>query len=231
MCNPKAGKHLKYKPLYRDKETISEPIFTEAPRLQGGPDCPARFAEASRQGIKKNNFINDNAVCIPLQRRVYPLWQIGRLEGNYQVKKGGSNMKKTVFISGILLLMLIFSQSLCAGNSKEKSAVASSDSWLSLVDSWNYSGSWKHAAEYFRNAVTEEQWINSMKSFRKPLGRALTREIISKQYMTSLPGAPDGEYVIIQYSTSFENKKSAVETVTPMLDKDNIWRVSGYFIK
>ena len=44
-------------------------------------------------------------------------------------------MKKTAFISGILLLMLIFSQSLCAGNSKEESTVSSSDSWLSLVDS------------------------------------------------------------------------------------------------
>ncbi len=140
-------------------------------------------------------------------------------------------MKKTAIVSAILLFMLIFSQLLCAGNSKEESAVSSSDSWLSLVDSKNYSGSWEHAAEYFRNAVTEEQWVNSMKSFRKPLGRALTREIISKQFMTSLPGAPDGEYVVIQYSTSFEKKKSAVETVTPMLDKDNIWRVSGYYIK
>ena len=140
-------------------------------------------------------------------------------------------MKKTAVISAMLLLMLIFSQSVYAGGSKEESAVTSSGSWLSLVDNEDYSGSWKQAAGYFRNAVTEDQWANSMKSFRKPLGRALTREIISKQYMTSLPGAPDGEYVVIQYSTSFENKKSAVETVTPMLDKDNIWRVSGYFIK
>jgi ribosomal protein S17E len=37
--------------------------------------------------------------------------------------------------------------------------------------------------------------------------------------------------VIIQYDSSFENKKSAVETVTPMLDKDGKWRVSGYYIK
>ncbi len=49
--------------------------------------------------------------------------------------------------------------------------------------------------------------------------------------MTSLPGAPDGEYVVISYETSFTNKKSAIETVTPMLDKDGKWRVSGYFIK
>ncbi|MGA9534411.1 MAG: DUF4019 domain-containing protein [Desulfobacterales bacterium] len=27
------------------------------------------------------------------------------------------------------------------------------------------------------------------------------------------------------------NKTSAVETITPMLDKDGQWRVSGYYIK
>ena len=59
----------------------------------------------------------------------------------------------------------------------------------------------------------------------------LKRSVKSKQYATSLPGAPDGEYVVIQYETSFEKKKSAIETVTPMLDKDGKWRVSGYYIK
>jgi hypothetical protein len=42
---------------------------------------------------------------------------------------------------------------------------------------------------------------------------------------------PDGQYVVIQYKTAFENKKAGVETITPMLDKDKKWRVSGYFIK
>jgi hypothetical protein len=37
--------------------------------------------------------------------------------------------------------------------------------------------------------------------------------------------------VTIQYETVFENKASAVETITPMLDPDGIWRVSGYFIR
>jgi hypothetical protein len=45
------------------------------------------------------------------------------------------------------------------------------------------------------------------------------------------PGAPDGKYVVIRYETSFRNKKAATETVTPMLDADGRWRVSGYFIK
>jgi hypothetical protein len=59
----------------------------------------------------------------------------------------------------------------------------------------------------------------------------LTRKLKSAAYTKTLPGAPDGEYVVIRYESSFEHKQSAVETVTPMLDKDGVWRVSGYYIK
>jgi hypothetical protein len=54
---------------------------------------------------------------------------------------------------------------------------------------------------------------------------------MSASYRTSLPGAPDGQYVVIKFNTWFENKKSAIETVTPKMDKDGMWRVSGYYIK
>jgi hypothetical protein len=60
---------------------------------------------------------------------------------------------------------------------------------------------------------------------------ASMKTLSSKTYMTSLPGAPDGEYVVIKFETSFQNKKSAVETITPMREKDGKWRVSGYYIK
>ena len=32
--------------------------------------------------------------------------------------------------------------------------------------------------------------------------------------LLALPGAPDGEYVVIQFETAFQNKARAVETVT-----------------
>jgi hypothetical protein len=63
------------------------------------------------------------------------------------------------------------------------------------------------------------------------LGKLLSRKLKSATYKTTMPGAPDGEYVVIQYDSSFEHKQAAVETVTPMLDKDGKWRVSGYYIK
>ena len=49
--------------------------------------------------------------------------------------------------------------------------------------------------------------------------------------MTDIPDAPEGEYVVIQFDTVFENKKEAIETITPMLDPDGKWRVAVYFIK
>lgn len=117
-----------------------------------------------------------------------------------------------------------------AGNGKEEQAIAVAKAWLELVDAGDYSGSWKDAATLFRKAVTQEKWVQSLNGVRKPLGRLVSRKLSSKQYLTQLPGAPDGEYVVIQFTASFENKKTAVETITPMLD-GRTWKVSGYFIK
>ena len=94
-----------------------------------------------------------------------------------------------------------------------------------------YSDSWQGAAEYLRNAIHQEQWNRSLQAVRKPLGEVVSRQMKTATYKTSLPGAPDGEYVVIQFDTSFENKKAAIETVTPMMDQDGTWRVSGYYIK
>ena len=126
---------------------------------------------------------------------------------------------------------LLFSNAARAAQTAEELAVKTAAKWLAMVDEGKYSESWADAAQIFKGAVTAEQWKSSLSSVREPLGKPISRNITSKKFTTSLPGAPDGEYVVIQYGTSFENKRSAVETVTPMLDKDGKWRVSGYYIK
>ena len=113
----------------------------------------------------------------------------------------------------------------------EKQAVAAAESWLTLVDDGKYGEAWDAAAEYLKNAVTKDAFVKSLTAARKPVGKLKSREVKSKEYRTSLPGAPDGEYVVIQFTAVFGNKKAAIETVTPMLDKDGKWRVSGYYIR
>ena len=119
----------------------------------------------------------------------------------------------------------------CRPGRKEEPAVVAAEDWLKLVDDGKFAESWKEAAEYFKGVVKQDQWEQSIESVRVPLGAVISRRLHAKNFATSLPGAPDGEYVVIQFATSFENKTSAVETITPMLDKDGQWRVSGYYIK
>jgi Protein of unknown function (DUF4019) len=66
---------------------------------------------------------------------------------------------------------------------------------------------------------------------RQPLGSIISWKAKSARYTRSLPGVPDGEYVVIQYEARFEHKDSAIETITPLPEKDGSWKVSGYFIR
>lgn len=126
-------------------------------------------------------------------------------------------------------LLLAPLASLHAGDVEEK-AEAAALAWLALADSEQWTESWSQASTLFQGAVGQQQWAQQIRSVRGPLGEVLSRELKGAEHMTSLPGAPDGDYVVIQFDTVFENKAAAVETVTPMLDGEE-WRVSGYFIR
>ena len=138
--------------------------------------------------------------------------------------------KFSVFVM-ILYIILAVGMIAKADEEAEQQALEAAEQWLDLVDTGNYAESWEEAAEYFKSAVQKMQWQQTIKAIREPLGGVQSRDATWWQYTTSLPGAPDGEYVVIQFTTVFENKSSAVETVTPMLDQDGRWRVSGYYIK
>jgi len=133
----------------------------------------------------------------------------------------------------LVLLGMIWScaTAMAANPGKEAAAVAAAEQWLAMVDAGKYAASWQEAAGLFRGAVAQDQWVHSLQAVRKPLGRLMSRKVQSKTYTTALPGAPDGEYVVIRFDTAFVNKAGALETVTPMMDKDGTWRVSGYYIK
>ena len=103
--------------------------------------------------------------------------------------------------------------------------------WLKLVDASEYAQAWEQSAELFRNAVPKEAFGTGIAAVRSPLGMVESRKLLSASYTTALPGAAAGQYVVFQFDTTFQNKKDAVETITPMKDKDGTWRVSGYYVK
>jgi len=140
-------------------------------------------------------------------------------------------MKTTSLIKSLLLTCAvgIFT---CTAQADEKTnaAVAAAKEWLALVDAKEYKKSWQEAAPFFKENVKEIQWEEMVSSVRGPLGKVESRELLGAQFTTTLPGAPEGEYVVIQFKTNFGEKPDSVETITPMM-ADGSWRVSGYFIK
>ena len=113
----------------------------------------------------------------------------------------------------------------------EDAAKTAATPWLALLDGAKYTESWNAAAPIIQKLVPLARWNNAMTAVRAPFGKVVSRTLKDAKFTVSMPGAPDGQYVILRYDTKFENKSSAVETVTPMLDADGSWKVSGYYIK
>ena len=142
-------------------------------------------------------------------------------------------MKKLKMFLSLVAIVSCIGCSSASNPEAETAAVAAAKGWLSRIDAEKYAESWDEAAALFKGAVSKEQWVQTMQAERKPFGKNISRELKSKRYCTSLPGIP-GECVVIQFKALFENKKSTIstiETVTPMMDKDGKWRMSGYYIK
>lgn len=114
---------------------------------------------------------------------------------------------------------------------QHEAARAAAEAWAALVDQGQYEASWKAASSSFRAAVPQQKWADAAQSAREPLGALKTRTVKSSTAAKTLPGAPDGEYVVLQFATTFDKKSAAVETITTVHEPDGQWRVVGYFVK
>ena len=122
-------------------------------------------------------------------------------------------------------------QQKATASEKLNAAVTAAQSWLEIIDSGKYTESWNQTALIFKNKIPQGQWDTTLRQVRSPFGKLVLREISAVQYVTNIPGAPMGQYVIIQFKTDFQDKHGSVETITPTLEPDGVWRVAGYYIK
>jgi hypothetical protein len=137
---------------------------------------------------------------------------------------------KRLLSTGLLFISIAFSTQASEPEMIEE-ARAETVAWLALTDTEQYESSWDWASALFKGAISKEDWERSLSAVRTPIGALKTREMATSEFSTTLPGAPDGEYVVFQFNSSFERKAEAIETVTAMKDADGKWRVAGYFIK
>lgn len=129
----------------------------------------------------------------------------------------------------LVLLTAIASLVTHAAASDEEESRKSGEAWLSLVDAQKYEESWHEASVQFRSAVTQEQWASALKNARDPLGPMVSRTQARVNFSKTLRGAPDGDYVIFHFTTSFKNKEGVTERLT-VVQEEGKWRVVAYAI-
>ncbi|MEO5764550.1 MAG: DUF4019 domain-containing protein [Casimicrobiaceae bacterium] len=103
--------------------------------------------------------------------------------------------------------------------------------WLVLADRGDFGATWDATGKQFRNAITRERWSESAAGVRQPLGPMTQRSVLSTTFPKSVPGAPQGEYAIVLFRTSFAKRDDGRETVTLERESDGAWRVVGYVIQ
>jgi Protein of unknown function (DUF4019) len=133
------------------------------------------------------------------------------------------------FLLGVGAAAHIVEQEQAKPSGDEAAAVAAAEAWLHQVDAGHYAESWDQSAAVLRGAVTKSQWEQSLQAVRGQLGKLSVRSLKSAAATSSLPGAPEGKYVVIQFATTFA-QRPAVETVTPMWEQGG-WRVAGYYVR
>jgi hypothetical protein len=104
-------------------------------------------------------------------------------------------------------------------------------SWLALTDRGDALASWSATGKQFQNAISADKWADSLNQVRPPLGALVERTLLSTQFTTSFQGAPDGDYVLLVFRSSFAKKIDSRETVTLEHEADGAWRVIGYFLR
>jgi len=102
--------------------------------------------------------------------------------------------------------------------------------WVALLDQGQWDESWRTAGALFRAQLTPGAWATSVRSVREQVGPLVSRVQKSATRTTTLPGAPEGEYEVIQYQTRFGDKPDAIETVV-LVREGSTWKVVGYFIR
>lgn len=117
-----------------------------------------------------------------------------------------------------------------SSNVSDNAGAHAAEEWVRLIDGQRWGESWQASGSLFKAQLTEAGWTATVQPLRQQLGAVASRSLKSVSSASSLPGAPAGEYKIVQFATAFANKSDATETVI-LAHEGPTWKVNGYFIR
>lgn len=138
------------------------------------------------------------------------------------------NLRNFVLAFATMLICFLTVAGIQSDQTPEKVARQIAEDWLQLLDSQRYAESWELLSSNTKGKLPKDQWELAMMGMREPLGKLKQRKFEKAQYIKSLQGYPDQEGIIVRFESTFESRKSVIESVGTIHDKDGKWRVVAY---
>jgi len=85
--------------------------------------------------------------------------------------------------------------------------------FLQQLDQGQSDESWQAMSAHFQAITDQARWKIRQQVIRASYGPLLSRDFKNVSYRTSFSLSPDGEYVIVQFRSSYQNKAESIETV------------------
>ena len=106
---------------------------------------------------------------------------------------------------------------------------------IQMIDQAKVGELWDGAAAGARKRAPRADFISQVTKARAPLGAAQQRTwvAVNRQVVNDADTDLTGQYVSVEYETRFANKPTAMvrELVSFHLDRDGVWRFSGYVLR
>jgi len=103
--------------------------------------------------------------------------------------------------------------------------------WLALIDAGKAGDAWDLSSKQLKSAVTRAKFVDGMRDARKSFGKLEGRTAERFARSHQMPGAPDGDYVIIEYTARFGQGRKLQEQLVWTIEDGDIWRVAGYYYR
>lgn len=108
-------------------------------------------------------------------------------------------------------------------------AQQAAEQWLDLMDKGRWEDSWAQSGASFKTTIDAQGWQVAGSSARSGFGRLESRQMATGVRTTTLPGAPEGDYHVFQFTARY-SEGNAFETVIVSFE-DGQWKGMTYFIR
>jgi len=130
----------------------------------------------------------------------------------------------------ILVLLVLVPFHSFAEEQPDVAAIVAAEDFLKCLDHGDFTAAWEQVSTVNRSYASPPEWYSKILAVRPLLGDVTKRSLEKLSRHASWVGLPDGDYLRISFTTTFQRKKDSLETVV-LVREQGKWVTSSYHLR